>query len=82
MAQEGIPIREYLEQMINGLRIHIDQKFDALKIESGERQARCYRSQADTEARLRTLEGREPWRNIVEIVIGIIAAVATFLGFV
>ena len=82
MAQEGIPIREYLEQMINGLRIHIDQKFDALKIESGERQTRYYRSQADHETRLRTLEAREPWRNIIEVVIGIIAAVAAFLGFV
>ena len=73
-VNERVSLRDYLVSVIN-------QRFDAL-----ERRLDAYCKMADAErrdheARLRTLEKREPIRTGVESVLAIVSAIAVALGW-
>ncbi len=66
----GISLRDFLEQRFNSLDRRLD---DHCNLELAR--------EIDQEARLRTLERRQPIRNAIEIITGVAAAVGVALGF-
>ena len=71
MTENGrVSLREYIEQRFDGL----ERRIDACLQDAHE-------ERKDHENRLRALEKREPWRNAVEVILGVLAAIATALGF-
>jgi len=56
------------------LRDYLEQRFDALD-------ARLEIVLPDHEDRIRTLEKREPYRTAAEALTGVVAMVATYLGW-
>ena len=63
------------------LRDLIEQRFDALDQRLDTYCKVNEKEHDDHETRIRTLEKREPWRNAVEVVLGVLAAIAAALGF-
>ena len=77
MSENGrVSTREFLEDKIDALRDHIDQRFDAL-----EQQRRGDVGRIDDhEDRLRKVEGRLTLSNVVTGVSTAVLAVASYLG--
>lgn len=71
MTENGrVALRDYIEQRFDGL----ERRIDACLMDAKE-------ERQDHEQRLRALEKREPWRNAIEAILGLLAAIAAALGF-